>query len=201
MIDTQKTETDTPNCLHSKMTFGPLRVLVIGDAGPSGKTTLQVILSSALRKAGYDVSCIDTENEILTNSDWERLIGRHHQQIGLEIKSTKVEIDISTNNDYVKKIERERDTALEQLESTKRRLKVERTAAREAIDAAEADRDKAYDQFYQNPDAANNEREKAEKQNAKWQEKWTWASNAYAQSLKKIEELEAELSALKPKNE
>jgi uncharacterized protein (DUF3084 family) len=103
--------------------------------------------------------------------------------------------------EFSRKLERERDTALEQLESTKRRLQVERTAAREAIDAAEAERDKAYDQFYQNPDAVKHEREKTEKQNAEWQEKWTWASNAFAQSIKKIEELEAELSALKPKNE
>jgi hypothetical protein len=88
--------------------------------------------------------------------------------------------------EFSRKLERERDTALEQLESTKRRLKVERTAAREAIDAAEAERDKAYDQFYQNPDAVKHEREKTEKQNAEWQEKWTWASNAFAQSIKKL---------------
>jgi hypothetical protein len=103
--------------------------------------------------------------------------------------------------EWAERLERERDTALEQLESTKRRLKVERTSAREAIDAAEAEREKAYNQFYQNPDAAKHEREKTEKQNAEWQEKWTWASNAYAQSIKKIEELEKELSALKSKNE
>jgi chromosome segregation ATPase len=103
--------------------------------------------------------------------------------------------------EHGRRMERERDTALEQLESTKRRLKAERTAAREAIDAAEAEREKAYNQFYQNPDAAKHEREKAEKQNAEWQEKWTWASNAFAQSIKKIEELEKELSALKSQNE
>ena len=98
-----------------------------------------------------------------------------------------------------KKLERERDTALEQLESVKRRMKTERTAAREAIDAAEAERDKAYKQFYENPDAAKHEREKAEKQNAKWKEKWTWASNEFAKFIKKIEELEKELNALKSK--
>lgn len=95
----------------------------------------------------------------------------------------------------------ERDTALEQLESTKSRLKGERAAAREAIDAAEAERDKAYERFYKNPDAAEYEREKAERQEAKWQDKWTWQSRAFAQHLKKIEELEAELSRLKSQNE
>lgn len=95
----------------------------------------------------------------------------------------------------------ERDTALEQLESTKSRLKGERAAAREAIDAAEAERDKAYERFYKNPDAAEYEREKAEKKEAEWQDKWTWQSRAFAQHLKKIEELEAELSRLKSQNE
>lgn len=95
----------------------------------------------------------------------------------------------------------ERDTALEQLESTKSRLKGERAAAREAIDAAEAERDKAYERFYKNPDAAEYEREKAERQEAKWQDKWTWQSRVFAQHIKKIEELEAELSTLKSKNE
>jgi uncharacterized protein (DUF3084 family) len=131
---------------------------------------------------------------------------RKNKYMSNTTETDSIAIDIGMKHfmvdaEFSRKLERERDTALEQLESTKRRLKAERTAAREAIDAAEAERDKAYDQFYQNPDAANNEREKAEKQNAKWQEKWTWASNAYAQSLKKIEELEAELSALKSKNE
>jgi len=95
----------------------------------------------------------------------------------------------------------ERDTALEQLESTKSRLKGERAAAREAIDAAEAERDKAYERFHKNPDAAEYEREKAEKKEAEWQDKWTWQSRAFAQHLKKIEELEAELSRLKSQNE
>lgn len=95
----------------------------------------------------------------------------------------------------------ERDTALEQLESTKSRLKGERAAAREAIDAVEAERDKSYERFYKNPDAAEYEREKAEKKEAEWQDKWTWQSRAFAQHLKKIEELEAELSRLKSKNE
>lgn len=95
----------------------------------------------------------------------------------------------------------ERDTALEQLESTKSRLKGERAAAREAIDAAEAERDKACERFYKNPDAAEYEREKAERQEAKWQDKWTWQSRAFAHHLKKIEELEAELSRLKSQNE
>jgi septal ring factor EnvC (AmiA/AmiB activator) len=57
----------------------------------------------------------------------------------------------------------ERDTALEQLESTKSRLKGERAAAREAIDAAEAERDKAYERFYKNPDAANTSAKKRKK--------------------------------------
>lgn len=57
----------------------------------------------------------------------------------------------------------ELNTALDQLEFTKRRLKEERAAARKAIDSANAERDKAYEQFYKNPDAAEYEREKAKK--------------------------------------
>jgi hypothetical protein len=100
-----------------------------------------------------------------------------------------------------RRLERERDMALKQLESTKMRMEAERTAAREAIDAAEAERDKAYEQFYQNPDAAKHEREKAERQNAEWQEKWEWSSNAFAQLMKKNEQLEEEISKLKSENE
>jgi hypothetical protein len=119
---------------------------------------------------------------------------------------TQADIDewmekLAIRNQECEKLERERDTALEQLESTKRILKGERAAAREAIDAAEAERDKAYERFYKNPDAAEYEREKAERQEAKWQDKWTWQSRAFAHHLKKIEELEAELSTLKSKNE
>jgi hypothetical protein len=116
---------------------------------------------------------------------------RKNKYMSNTTETDSIAIDIGMKHfmvdaEFSRKLERERDTALEQLESTKRRLKVERTAAREAIDAAEAERDKAYDQFYQNPDAVKHEREKTEKQNAEWQEKWTWASNAFAQSIKKL---------------
>jgi hypothetical protein len=102
---------------------------------------------------------------------------------------------------FARQLERERDKAREQLESTKMRMKAEQTAAREAIDAAEVERDKAYGQFYQNPDAAKHEREKAERQNAEWQEKWQWSSNAFAQLIKKNEQLEEEISKLKSEYE
>jgi hypothetical protein len=113
----------------------------------------------------------------------------------------RIDIDWDMEVEFARKLERERDTALEQLESTKMRMKTERTAAREAIDAAEAERDKAYEQFYQNPDAAKHEREKAERQNVEWQEKWEWSSNAFAQLMKKNEQLEEEISKLKFENE
>ena len=102
---------------------------------------------------------------------------------------------------FARQLERERDKAREQLESTKMLMKAYQTAARKSIEAADSERDKAYEQFYKNPDAAKHEREKAEKQNAEWREKWEWSSNAFAQLMKKNEQLEKELSKLKSKYE
>lgn len=100
---------------------------------------------------------------------------------------------------FARQLERERDKAREQLESTKMQMKAERTAAREAIDAAEAERDKAL-AILSNTDAAKYEREKAERQNAEWQEKWEWSSNAFAQLMKKNEQLKEQISKLKSEN-
>lgn len=83
---------ETPN----PTTFGPLNVTITGPDGPSGKTTLQVIVARALREAGYEVECTDTANDVFTDRHWQRMVGKFHADREAKVQHCKVVINVSS---------------------------------------------------------------------------------------------------------
>lgn len=75
--------------------FGPLRIVVSGNYGPSGKTRAQLIIAKALRDAGYSVTCQDTACGV-SAKHWQRRVGRFHGDAG---KTYPCEVLIDVEND------------------------------------------------------------------------------------------------------
>lgn len=75
--------------------FGPLRIVVSGAYGPSGKTRAQMIIAKALRDAGYFVTCQDTACGV-SAKHWPQRVGRFHGDLG---KTYPCEVLIDVEND------------------------------------------------------------------------------------------------------
>lgn len=76
--------------------FGPLRIVVSGAYGPSGKTRAQLIIAKALRDAGYSVTCQDTACGV-SAKHWQRRVGRFHEDVG-KTYPCEVLIDVENAN-------------------------------------------------------------------------------------------------------
>lgn len=75
--------------------YGPLRITIEGPFGPSGKTTVQLIIRDALMGHGFTVDCHDGEHT--GPKDFEKRVGRFHAKETRSIGSlTPIKIDLHT---------------------------------------------------------------------------------------------------------
>mgnify|MGYP003521250841 CR=1 FL=1 len=75
--------------------FGPISVEIKAPDGIIGKTRIQLIISKALKDAGYDVECMDTLWGI-NASRWQRQVGSLYGEHLGETEACKVSIDVTT---------------------------------------------------------------------------------------------------------
>ncbi len=91
---------ENKNTKRLESDFGPLRIIVEGRGGATGKTTVQLIIADALRKLGLEVDCVDTSWGIDRPRQFESMIASHFATLHpVPLIPLKVTIDVKRSNE------------------------------------------------------------------------------------------------------